>query len=89
LIGKLWSNLASTALSVYILTKAAYMINYLGWSQWLEFLVKQWKFAQEYKTSILEIFEVQLILALIVFGLSAFYLSQEASHRRISKSRFI
>lgn len=89
LIGKWWSNLVSSALSVYILKKATYLINSFGWSEWLESLVRQWKITQEYETGILEIFEIQLILALIIWGLSAFYLFRGALYKSTSQGKYL
>ena len=73
-INKFWSYLSSVVLSGFVIAKAAYLVNNFGLIEWFQSLFKQWEFRHEYELDILKMWEIQLVLAVIVFSTAIFYL---------------
>lgn len=77
-INKFWTYLSSAVLSGFVIIKGAYLINKFGWIEWTEFLSKQWQTRNELETEILKTWEIQLVLAVIIFSTAIFYLIRKA-----------
>jgi hypothetical protein len=89
MLNKFWSNLISSVLSGFVITKGIYLINNFGWIQWLESLFRQWDSRKELELDILKIWEIQFILAIIVFSFLIFFLVRDIFNENISQNRFV
>ena len=82
LLNKFRSYLASFGLSGFILVKGLYLINKSGWTEWIDFLQKQWETRIDLETEILKIWEIQIVLALIIFSSAVFYIILQVNRNR-------
>lgn len=89
LFSKWWSNIISFLLSSFVLIKHISLITrFGGWFEWLESVSRRWQSVQEYEIEILKEWEIQLILAVIVFGFSIFYLMRNSFYKNAVEVRF-